>query len=879
MWISGESGRSFMRKWYRSPLAKMLLVIVAIGAVVMSGISLALMMGYSGATFAEGIFSPSEKAYEDTATFSDEMINMSNSVLNQISLKEDFETEGKYDPEKLVDIMEYYDSRRISGENTSGIAYKLKDLEKWSQVYNNGDRNDQDDVIVCQKADKTYYYYYANEFAELIQSGKLKVILNGIEMSTSYSAEEEYSLNNFMEMLKNGYSVSDYYSNGNVRIQDEEGKTLYIDCWGFTEVRAELAAPEGAKNILEVVNNTPELNGNLENVYYALDSVLGNLASDVVSYKNAGDSLTEGNTNFAYLFVDRSKEKVYTNRSAFREYADVEKSIKALKNNPRNMFVIVKPKLVEFESNVDRASAGFWREMMEGKDLTDDYVLAVAVDTGYAIPDIFYSNAKLYDQYAPYVQNAGGIFLTGVILFLAALIVLTLGAGKTAGDEEVHLTWFDRWKTEISAAIVIGVWILLTVIVASNWNGIGYSANLYGVEEYNAHYNQYYMFDMNWGDVCVIVFYSALSAVLFLIGYLSLVKRIKARTVWKNSLIRSIGGFVKIIWQNRSITLRTILIFGGFVLIHWMAAATYGNGFVVMLMFAVEAGFAYLMLRNAIAKDKIRKGIEKIAMGDVEYQIPLKGLRGENLQMAEMVNDIGNGLQRAVEEGMKSERLKTDLITNVSHDIKTPLTSIINYVDLLKRENIDDPKIQGYLDILEAKAQRLKVLTEDVVEASKVSSGNIKLEFMNVNLVEMLNQTIGEMSEKMDAQGLQVVANMPEEPVVVRADGRRMWRVFENIFNNVAKYAMPGTRVYADLYTEGDQVKFSLKNVSAQQLNIKAEELTERFIRGDISRSTEGSGLGLSIASTLTEMQGGTFELYLDGDLFKVMIGFTKSKE
>ncbi|MDD6446028.1 MAG: sensor histidine kinase, partial [Lachnospiraceae bacterium] len=204
-------------------------------------------------------------------------------------------------------------------------------------------------------------------------------------------------------------------------------------------------------------------------------------------------------------------------------------------------------------------------------------------------------------------------------------------------------------------------------------------------------------------------------------------------------------------------------------------------------------------------------------------------------------------------------------------------TSIINYVDLLKRENINNPKIQGYLDILEAKAQRLKTLTEDVVEASKVSSGNITLECMDVNLVEMLNQTIGEFSEKMETKQLRIMATLPEEPAVIHVDGRRMWRVLENIFNNVAKYAMPGTRVYADLKIKKETVEFSLKNISEYPLNIKADELTERFIRGDISRSTEGSGLGLSIARSLTEMQGGKFNLYVDGDLFKVIIEFPKA--
>lgn len=219
--------------------------------------------------------------------------------------------------------------------------------------------------------------------------------------------------------------------------------------------------------------------------------------------------------------------------------------------------------------------------------------------------------------------------------------------------------------------------------------------------------------------------------------------------------------------------------------------------------------------------------------------------------------------------------MKTELITNVSHDIKTPLTSIINYIDLLKRENPQDPKIKGYLEVLENKAQRLKVLTEDVVEASKASTGNIALEMTNLNFTELLHQVIGEFEERFQERGLTLVPHLDQEETIICADGRRLWRVLENIFGNVSKYAMENTRVYADMTVSGERVVFSLKNISAQPLNISAEELTERFIRGDVSRNTEGSGLGLSIAKDLTELQGGEFQLYLDGDLFKVTVGFT----
>lgn len=314
--------------------------------------------------------------------------------------------------------------------------------------------------------------------------------------------------------------------------------------------------------------------------------------------------------------------------------------------------------------------------------------------------------------------------------------------------------------------------------------------------------------------------------------------------------------------------------FGGFVLIHWITILCWPSGFWGIFMLAAEGAALVYLVHEAVGREKIKTGIMKISGGEVDYKIPTEELRREQKIIGEQINSIGEGLDAAMEERMKSERLKTDLITNVSHDIKTPLTSIINYVDLLKKENFEDPKIQRYLEILESKAQRLKTLTEDVVEASKVSSGNISLEYMNINFVEMIQQTSGEFEEKFKARNLTEVMDISEEEAYIRADGRRTWRILENIYNNAAKYAMEGTRIYADMKVIDNQVTFSLKNISQQQLNISADELTERFIRGDISRSTEGSGLGLSIAKTLTELQGGQFQLYLDGDLFKVTVIF-----
>lgn len=263
----------------------------------------------------------------------------------------------------------------------------------------------------------------------------------------------------------------------------------------------------------------------------------------------------------------------------------------------------------------------------------------------------------------------------------------------------------------------------------------------------------------------------------------------------------------------------------------------------------------------------------------MEHKINETSLHGDNLVLAREINSIGEGIRNAVATSMKDERLKADLITNVSHDIKTPLTSIINYVDLIKRENVDDPKIKEYIEILDVKSQRLKQLTDDLVEASKISSGNIVLQWEKINLNELLNQTIGEFSEKFEQKKLTPIVRTRKSGIYIEADSRRIWRVIENLFNNIFKYALAGTRVYIDVEEiraeKGTgQVALSIKNISANPIKVNSDELSERFIRGDESRTTEGSGLGLSIAKNLTEVMKGKFEIIVDGDLFKVVLTF-----
>lgn len=345
-------------------------------------------------------------------------------------------------------------------------------------------------------------------------------------------------------------------------------------------------------------------------------------------------------------------------------------------------------------------------------------------------------------------------------------------------------------------------------------------------------------------------------------------------------LLRFLWNMALVILNHAGIVMRVSICFVSYLFLQILLWVLSGKGVLSVAMLAgVNLVVLAVLVTDGMQRQKLLTAIQEINSEEGNTRISESGLFAINRQMAAAVNDLGDGLRHALQEQMKSERMKADLITNVSHDLKTPLTSIINYVDLLKREELHNEKANEYLEVLDQKSQRLKQLTEDLVEASRASSGNVVLDIRRIDVKELLMQTSGEFVERFEARGLQLVENFPQNPQYVDADGRRLWRIIENLFRNVEKYAMPHTRVYLDLINDGDRVAFSLKNISENPLNISPEELTERFTRGDESRSTEGSGLGLSIAKDLTEIQKGTFEIYLDGDLFKVTVSFPIASE
>lgn len=298
------------------------------------------------------------------------------------------------------------------------------------------------------------------------------------------------------------------------------------------------------------------------------------------------------------------------------------------------------------------------------------------------------------------------------------------------------------------------------------------------------------------------------------------------------------------------------------------AKASYVTAF-IELLFLVP-----LVIALAIQFRKIEEGVNKIADGDFSFKIDTKYMFGDFKRMAYALNGINVGMQKAVDEKMKSERLKTELITNVSHDLKTPLTSIINYVDLIKKEDVENETVNEYIGVLDRQSSRLKKLIEDLIEASKASTGNIQVNFAPCDAGILLSQAVAEYTERAQKSNLELVVTTDDESHYIMADSRLLWRVYDNLLSNICKYAFPGTRVYLSVRKVGDRVVTIFKNISKAQLNISSDELMERFVRGDSSRNTEGSGLGLSIVKSLTALQNGEISVSIDGDMFTTIVSF-----
>ena len=875
-------------KGYRSSSVKAIWIVIAHLAAVAAAVCAAMFV----MIYQTGIrLDDRGKSYTESEAFEKQVSNRGSDILVSLAAQDDINYLKNAGSSAVIDLAEFEEKgntrdsiRDLSLKNTSGLAYSVSDLLEWGKDweanYYEGVYDEDSQVIRCESSDGTSHYFYRTDFKKMVADGTLKINYNTdfLEEDDFESKTESEKLDTVADELYYRYT-SQSENIGNVT--DTRTNTEYPGCF-FVELSQldEKFAPQGAENILDAVNKSTEWNGRLEDAYKELftlldciraiqsDEQFNDYETSLASVFHSVGDYTEGSTNLTYLFADKETQTIYTNKKAYSSYAQLEQNLEKIFKE--KAYAVVYPELSECVTNIPGADLQVWNHTIDQSFDTKDFVFAVSVDTKFSVADSMADEAENYEKYSKlmFPMLAGAVF--GSVLWLIGMVWLTVTAGRKPKDEEIHLNGFDRWYTEIAAGTVIGIWLAGTIIsgtLIAN-SSLGYSHAVVTV-------------------IVTCLICGTYTMAWFLLGYLSLIRRIKAGTLWKNSLIRKVlkwigkcsgklADFARAFSRNTAEKIKVLLVGGAFLFLQFLiiGCGFTGAGVFLIILLIVDAAAVIFIIRKADGLDLIMDGLKKISDGELQYKIKTDTLTGKQKVMAEYINNIGSGLDAAVENSLKKERMQTELITNVSHDLKTPLTSIINYVDLMKRENPTDPKIQEYLRILDEKSQRLKVLTEDVVEASKASTGNIKLEMNDIDFVEMVQQVIGEFEEKFQEKNLTMMVHFTDEPSIIYADGQRMWRVLENVFGNVVKYAMEGTRVYAEISNRNKKVTFSLKNISAQPLNISADELTERFIRGDVARNTEGSGLGLSIAKSLTELQGGEFKLYLDGDLFKVMITF-----
>lgn len=512
-------------------------------------------------------------------------------------------------------------------------------------------------------------------------------------------------------------------------------------------------------------------------------------------------------------------------------------------------------------------------ELLIGTDSISSAGTRTYIITGYYTSgSVSSGNADKYQElftYAYELRYVSIVVLVVSLILEAFVFVFLLSAAGHHGETgEIRPSFIDKIPFDLYTALTVFAGIFLIAAMAE----VSYSNTAMLV-------------------VVLIAALGVIAALISLLWCMSLAVRIKLGTTIKSCIIYRVGAWclrlIKKVFYTFKDGLKAIPMFPRAVLIIaailfveflWIAIAGTSPGKQLFGWFIERAVLVLATLYALLSMKQLLEAGQRIAKGELDCKVDTSKLRGPFKEHGEDLNSITDGMNRAVGERMKSERFRTELITNVSHDIKTPLTSIINYVDLLEKEQPENEKMREYLEVLDRQSAKLKKLIDDLLEASKASSGSMSVNLTECELGILLDQMAGEYSEKLSAAGLELILTKPEESVKIMADGRHMWRIFDNLLNNICKYAQRGTRVYLDLTADALKAAVTFRNISATRLNISGDELTERFVRGDSSRNTEGSGLGLSIAQSLAQLQKGALDITVDGDLFKVVLSFDRIK-
>lgn len=550
--------------------------------------------------------------------------------------------------------------------------------------------------------------------------------------------------------------------------------------------------------------------------------------------------------NFVYYIKDTKTGEVFTNSE--------EKDPVAYLKNQRSYVYYNQYKATNngsFNYNDDIL------RMLKGTN----YEVHAAVYKSLRIGDKFFIQEAEFSQLMKNYPMVTGILIVSVILFLLSFGLLLKITGRDLQGNIIESP-LDRIYNEIQVIVAfIAMWFMIEMI--------GPYVNLI-----SKGYNENIFYNRSLGDYINI----AISISILLLLGLSFLRQYKSKRLLKNTIVYEL---VKLCFKTKHFKPGIILIFIAYVSINAILGLSLlfsmrQSSFIILIAFLIFIGFNVFALaflqRSLQSLNKIMEVTKQVSHGNFQEVVDKDQISLSFRDFYTDIISIKDGMENAVEVAIKGERLKTELITNVSHDLKTPLTSIINYVDLLKRENLEGEKVREYVKVLDEKSARLKQLIDDLLEASKASSGNLTVEFQALDLNELIHQAVGEYGDKFADLHLEVRVNVQEQNIPIMGDSKHMWRIAENLLTNVAKYAMPHSRVYIDIETKQGYGVLTIKNVSADPLDISPDQLTQRFVRGEESRTTEGSGLGLSIAESLTNIQGGKFIIDIDGDLFKVMV-------
>lgn len=854
-----------------------------------------------------------EPEFEDTEVFRDIFTTAVSDITRLVVIKGQVETNDVFDPEKNINVTQFADRTGMGNGCAVTAVYYLDDLIKWGKYgveYTNRpmsmsefvnyfgpatssanyalDENNQlyfagffDPEFVPEINKSTNFNKNSTSYDETNLEGNVTVPVQGISDEQRLLVEQEmqkYSEEQLQDMALS-YIMTETGEDISVSREDDGSLTVY-----FPMLSCRYDTVDGERQLIRYASNWVEYSKLQKN---AVDSITS-LATGYEQYQNCNHLYLEEKSNLKYVVRMMSEDGIthtYTNVSDIKNAEDID--ITNFFTEYRR-YLIYYPDSLEFTSNTSMEEEEIYQFLREYEYAYPDTThIWIGVDTEYPIAgDAFYNANTVFQQIVPNIGYIIALCALLAVIWIVLGIYLTVTAGVAFDENDVkvlYLNSFDHIWTEVQ--IVIGIGLVYAAVVGARYlTEIADQVYLRHMAIRGENMVGYYEFG-------AFASYGFLVSMFLNLIWLSLVRRIKSKNLWKDSfchwVLDSFRRGVRFVFSHRNTAISTLLPYNLFILVNLLgiifAYITRENGvnwiFFTLALVVIDSLVGLSIFRNRAEQIDIVEGIRRIRDGEVDYKLDAESLHGDNREMADAVNNIGEGIRNAVRTSMKDEQMKTDLITNVSHDIKTPLTSIINYVDLLKRLKIQEEPAKGYIEILDSKSQRLKQLTDDLVEASKISSGTIELNLEKLNLTELLNQAIGEFVDRLEKKHLTVVFDGGTIPAIIYADSRRMWRVIENLFNNICKYAMEGTRVYVDMIVENGKIELSMKNISERQMNIRADDLTERFIRGDDSRTTEGSGLGLYIAKSFIQVQGGSFEIRLDGDLFKVVLCFPEYVE